>query len=129
MAGLNMWTIQGNVGKDAALRYTQTGIAVADFSVAITESLGKNEDGSKREKTTWVKVSVWRNLAEVCAQYVKKGNKILCVGSASGSAYTDKSGQPAFSLELTADKVVFLSSAGESNHADEPAAPSENIPF
>ncbi len=104
-------TIVGNVGRDAEVRYTPQGIAVADFSVAVSKVTGRGED--KKEKTTWFKVSVWREQAEVAGNYVKKGMKILVTGEVEARAYMDKNNQPQASLELTAREFKFLSSRGE----------------
>lgn len=132
MAGYQSLTIVGNCGRDPVMKYTQSGVAVCDVSLAVSEVLGKNEDGSKREKTTWFKCTFWRELAEVANQYVHKGSKIMCVGKIGGSAYTDKAGQPAFSLEMNVDKLVLLDSKGESNGNAEdyaPAPTATDIPF
>src|SRR5262245_3986680 len=99
-------TIVGNVGRAPELRYTQTGVAVCDFSVAVNKVT--NVNGEKREKVTWFKVTAWRQLAELVNQYVQKGRQVLVVGEVSVSAYTDKGGQPAATLELTATEIKFL---------------------
>src|SRR5260221_4288471 len=104
-------TIVGNVGRDAEMRYTPQGVAVCDFSVAVNKVTGKGEN--RKEKTTWFKVTVWRERAETASQYIKKGMKILVVGEIDASAYTNKQGQPAASLELTASDFKFLDSRGE----------------
>ncbi len=119
MAAFSQTVIVGNVGRDATLRYTPAGKAVADFSVAVTERWGSGDN--KQEKTSWFKVTVWDKQAEVANQYVKKGMQILVSGRVSVSAYTDKAGQPAASLELTAQTMQFLGSANGGNGHTEPA--------
>ncbi len=109
-------TIVGNVGRDAEMRYTPQGVAVCDFSVAVNKVTGKGEN--RKEKTTWFKVTVWRERAETASQYIKKGMKILVVGEIDASAYTNKQGQPAASLELTASDFKFLDSRGEGGGQD-----------
>ncbi|MEP7286312.1 MAG: single-stranded DNA-binding protein [Chloroflexota bacterium] len=105
--------IVGNVGRDAELRYTPQGLAVADFSVAVSKVTGKGE--SRKEKTTWFKVTVWRDRAEVAAQYIKKGMKIMVIGEIDASAYIGKQdGKAMASLELTANDFHFLDSKRES---------------
>src|SRR5258708_8306743 len=101
-------TIVGNVGRDAEMWYTPQGVAVCDFSVAVNKVTGKGEN--RKEKTTWFKVTVWRERAETASQYIKKGMKILVVGEIDASAYTNKHGQPAASLELTSSDFKFLDS-------------------
>src|SRR5215470_3174557 len=100
--------IIGNVGRDANLKYTQQGIAVCDFSVAVSKVSGKGDD--RKEKTVWFKVTVWREKAETAAQYVKKGMQIMVVGEIDASAYVNKDGNPTASLELTASNFQFLGS-------------------
>lgn len=104
-------TIVGNVGRDAALKYTSQGVAVADFSVAVSKVSGSGE--TKTEKTIWFRVSVWRNLAETADKYVKKGMKILVVGEVDYSTYVDKAGLTQVSLEITGRDIKFLSSRSE----------------
>lgn len=106
------FTIVGNVGRDPELRYTQSGVAVCDFSVAVNK-VYTTSGGERREETTWVRVTVWRRTAETVNQYLKKGRQVLCVGEASVSAYLDRSGQPAASLEMTANIVKFLGGRDE----------------
>ncbi len=110
MAGFSQTIIVGNVGRDPELKYTQSGIPVCDFSVAVTRRFGKTESGEWKEKTTWHRVTCWRQQAEIAAQYVRKGMQIMVVGTAEASAYLDRAGQPAASLELTADNFQMLGS-------------------
>src|SRR5258708_4036086 len=105
-------TIVGNVGRDAEMRYTPQGVAVCDFSVAVNKVTGKGE--TRKEKPTWSRGTVGREGAETASQYIKKGMKILVVGEIDASAYTNKQGQPAASLELTASDFKFLDSRGDS---------------
>lgn len=119
--------IVGHVGRDVTLRYTQDGTPVCDFSVAVTTKSGKGEN--RVEKTTWFKVTCWRQLAETAKEYVRKGGAIMVVGTINVSAYTDKSGQPAASLELTASSFQLLGRRGDE---DAPAPGDKdmgNIPF
>ena len=103
--------IIGNVGRDAELSYTPQGVAVAKFSVAVSKVSGKGED--RKEKTTWFRVTIWREKAENLHQYIKKGNKIMVIGEIDASAYTNKDGQPTASLDLTANNVQFLGSRND----------------
>lgn len=121
MAGYNHFTAIGNVGREPAMRYTQDGVPVCDFSIAINERYGE------RETVTWVKVSCWRKLAEIAAQYVRKGGQVMVAGRVSVSAYTDRQGQPAASLELNADRLVLLGGRGSGDEA--PPGDMGSIPF
>lgn len=134
MAGYQQMTIVGNVGRDVTLRYTQTGVAVADFSVAVTRKFGSGEQ--RQEKTLWVRVTCWRTQAEIANQYVKKGQQIMVVGTVEVSAYLDKSGQPAATLELTADTFQMLGGRGDmagsgerADYGSPPPSDLSDIPF
>jgi len=118
MAGYQQMTIVGNVGRDVTLRYTQTGIAVADFSVAVTRKFGSGEQ--KQEKTLWVRVTAWRALAELANQYVKKGQQILVVGPVELTTYLNKAGEPAATLELTAETFQLLGKRDGARDQNEP---------
>jgi len=100
--------IVGNVGKDPELKYLQSGVPVCNFTVAVNTVSGSGEN--KQEKTTWVRVAAWRQLGEICNQYVRKGKQVMVVGTIDTRAYMDNAGQPAASLEMTARDVQFLGS-------------------
>lgn len=134
MAGYQYTIIVGNVGRDPELRYTQSGVAVCDFSVAVTRRWGGRDGGEQREETTWFRVSAWRNLAETCNQYVHKGMQIMVTGRIDASAFIGQDGEARASLELTALDVQFLGRRGEraddgysepSGYANDP----EDLPF
>ncbi len=108
MAGYQYTIIIGNVGRDPELRYTQSGVAVCDFSVAVTRRWTDRNSNEPREKTTWFRVSAWRSLAETCNQFVRKGMQIMVTGEVDASAYVGQDGEPRATLELTAQNVQFL---------------------
>ena len=133
----------GNLGRDPELRYTPSGQAVANFSVA-TNRKYKTSDGEEVDETIWFRISAWGRTGEVCNQYLKKGSKVLVEGrlnvdSETGGPriWTRDDGTPATSFEVTAGQVKFLSSRGDNDGASEegepaqaPAeVPAEEIPF
>jgi single-strand DNA-binding protein len=123
---LNQFSIIGNVGNTPELRYTQQGVAVCDFSVAVNKRY-KTANGEQREETTWVKVTCWRGLAENVAQYLKKGRQVYVSGEASVSAYMSKdNSEPRASLELTANNVTFI---GGRDDAQSGGDSGESLPF
>ena len=101
-------TFTGNVGNDPEMKYTSNGdpLAVTTFSVAINN--GKTADGQDRQPT-WVRVTVWRGLAEIVAQYVKRGDKVtITANQIKANAWLDKnSGEARAALEVTAREVDF----------------------
>jgi single-strand DNA-binding protein len=130
-------TLVGNLGSDPESRFTPGGDMTCTFSVAVNKTW-KDASGQTQSKTTWFRVTAWRKLGETASQYLKKGMKVLIVGEMQPArAYTDKSGQPAAQLELTAENIRFLDSKGEgqastgqTQTAPPPAAASvEDIPF
>lgn len=122
-------TIAGNLGQDPEMRYTAQGIAVTTFTVAVNEKYGE------KESVTWFRVSCWRQLAELTSTYLVKGRQVLVSGRVQARAYVGRDGQPACSLELTADTVKFLGSGTNTATAsaatpESTAAPdAEDLPF
>jgi single-strand DNA-binding protein len=104
-------TIVGNVGRDAELKYTQAGIAVLKFSVAVNKTVKVGDE--KRQTTTWFNVTLWRDRGESLAAYIKAGMQVLVTGEVQVSPYIDKNGKPNASMELTADDVKLLTSKQE----------------
>jgi single-strand DNA-binding protein len=130
MAGWAQTIIVGNVGRDVTFKYTQSGIAVADFSVAVTRRFGGGDGGEKQEKTTWYRVTCWRQLAETANTYVRKGTQIMVIGTVEANAYMDKNNQPAASLDLTANTFQLLGSRAEregGGQYDDFAPPQDNV--
>lgn len=125
MAGYQYIVIVGNVGRSPELRYTQGGVAVCDFSVAVSRKWTDSASGQQREKTTWFRVSAWRGLAETVSQFVTKGMQIMVAGEVDVSAYVGQDGEARGSLDLTARDIQFLGRAGERVTAPE----SEDMPF
>lgn len=113
MAGYQHTIIIGNVGRDPELRYTQQGVAVCDFSVAVSRRWTDRNTNEQREETTWFRVSAWRALAETVSQYVHKGMQVMVTGRISASAFMGQDGQPRASLDLTAQEIQFLGRRGE----------------
>ena len=127
MAGYQYTIIVGNVGRDPEMKYTQTGVAVCDFSVAVTKRFKSGDE--QRETTTWFRVTAWRALAETCNAHVHKGMQIMVTGEIEASAYAGQDGNPRASLELTAQNVTFLGRKGDGEQAAPPATESEGMPF
>ncbi len=120
-------TIVGCAGKDAEQRYLPDGKPVATFSVAASEKW-KDAQGQPQERTVWFKVTAWQQLAEICGQYVKKGMKVLVVGTLSEpKPYQKRDGEYAASLDVRANVVRFLSRVeGEAANSEAWPAPRDN---
>jgi single-strand DNA-binding protein len=104
--------VVGHLGRDPEMRYTPSGVPVTSFSVATTRKWS-SASGEQQEKTTWFRVTCWRKLAELTAQYLKKGRLVLVEGDIDASAFTDREGNARASLELTATNIKFLGGRGE----------------
>jgi single-strand DNA-binding protein len=133
MAGYQYTVIIGNVGRDPELRYTPSGVAVCDFSVAVTRRWNDRQSNERREETTWFRVTCWRQLAEIANQYVVKGRQVMVAGRVSTSAYIGQDGEARASLELTALDMQLLGRRDEvydtgSEDEEYPSEP-EDLPF
>lgn len=132
--------IIGNLGSDPEMRYTPSGQAVCNYSVAVNRTWTSN-DGVKGEETTWFRVSSWGKRAELDNQYLKKGQRVLVEGrlnpdndTGGPRIWTKQDGTSAASFEITAATVKFLSTRSESEGgytADSSPGVSEpeDIPF
>lgn len=129
MAGWAQTIIVGNVGRDPIARTTQAGKSVCDFSVAVTRKFGPADN--RTERTVWYRVTCWEQLADIAGQYVRKGGQVMIVGTVEASAYLDKQGQPAASLDLTASALQLLGSradsAGQRDGADDFPPPPDGV--
>lgn len=132
--------IIGNLGKDPDLKYLQSGSAVCNFSVAVSERWKDRQTNENKERTTWYAVSVFGGQAESCNTYLQKGSQVMITGNVSARAYM-QNGEAKASLDLNARVVRFLSSGnnaggnGQSssspsqNSNDQSPQTNENIPF
>ena len=105
--------IVGNLGGDPELRYLQSGQAVCNFSVAVSERWRDRQSGEQREKTTWYRVAAWGGLGETCNQYLARGRQVMVVGNVAARGYINNNGEAAASLDLTARDVRFLGGRNE----------------
>jgi single-strand DNA-binding protein len=109
---LNKATIIGHAGKDAEVRYTGTGKAVASFSVATTDSWKDKTSGQMQEKTEWHNIVAWERLGEICGEYVKKGKRVYIEGRIQTRSYDDKEGVKRYSTEIVASDMILLDGGG-----------------
>jgi len=107
MRGLNKVIIIGHVGKDPEIRYTQSGTAVANFSVATSESW-KNKTGENQERTEWHNIIAWEGLAKVCDQYLRKGRQVYVEGKIQTRKWKDNRGNDRRSTEIVANNIIML---------------------
>lgn len=106
---MNKHIIAGNVGQEPEIRITESGLKIANFSIAANEYRKNKETGEKEESTTWLKIVAFGKLAELVFGYVHKGSKLLVVGKVKNREYLDKDGNKRFFTETIADEIEFLS--------------------
>jgi len=111
MASLCKVLLIGRVGGDPEMRFTPTGIPVTTFSLATNRS-SKQADGSVKEETQWFRITAWRKQAEICNQFVVKGKLLYVEGPLNARTWDGKDGQRHTSLEVSADRVMFLDKIG-----------------
>ena len=116
---VNKVTLIGHLGKDPELKYTPNNVPVASFSVATSERF-KDKEGNWQDRTEWHNVVVWRKLAEICAEYLKKGSKIYCEGSLSTSSWEDENKKKHYKTEIVLNDMIMLDSKGSSAAAQAP---------
>lgn len=108
MGSINKVMLIGNLGRDAELRYTPGGAAVATLNLATTETF-KDKQGQKKENTEWHRIVVWGKTAEVLQDYLKKGKSIYVEGKLQTRKWKDKEGQDRYTTEIRGDRIVLLS--------------------
>lgn len=100
----------GNLGRDPELRYTPQGTPVCDLSVAVSRRI-KSENEIETEHTTWYRVTCWRRLAEIAAQYLTKGSPVYVEGTLSVDEWVDRDGKVRFALKVDANEMHLLGRA------------------
>lgn len=107
MASVNKAIIVGNLGKDPEVKFLTNGDAVCSFSIATTDSW-KDKEGQKQEKTEWHNIVMYRKLAEIAGEYLKKGSPIYVEGSLQTRKWTNKEGQERYTTEIVANSMQML---------------------
>lgn len=135
MASLNKVLLIGNLGKDPETRYMPDGSAVCNFSIATTDTWKDKDSGQKQEKTEWHNIVVYRKLAEICGQYLKKGSQVYLEGRLQTRKWQDKaSGQDRYTTEIVCDEMKMLGGkqqgegGGQGAQAPQSSKPAENKP-
>ena len=136
---LNKAMLVGYVGKDPEVKHTNNGTAICNFSVATTESW-KDQQGAKQERTEWHRITVWKRLAEIVGEYVRKGTLVYVEGRIETRKWQDNDGNDRYTTEIIAREVLMLGSKDQaprqtSEKPKEQSKPAQNndddsdIPF
>ena len=111
MASVNKVILVGNLGKDPEVRYMPNGDAVANFSIATTDTW-KDKSGERHEKTEWHNIIIFRRLGEVAGQFLKKGSMVYLEGRLQTRKWQDKSGQDRYTTEIVCHEMKMLGGKG-----------------
>jgi single-strand DNA-binding protein len=123
MASVNKAILLGNLGRDPEMRYAPSGDAIANFSIATTETW-KDKSGQKQERTEWHRLTAFGKLAEIAGEYLKKGSSVYVEGRIQSDKYTDKEGNEKVSYGVVIDKLQML--GGKSSGQNESPQPAQS---
>lgn len=111
---MNKIILIGNLTRDPELRTTPNGFSVCDFTIAVNDRRGRNQQsGTQQDTAQFFRVSAWRQLGENCQRYLTKGSKVFVSGPLTARTYQANDGSTRVSLEVQADDVEFLSSRND----------------
>jgi single-strand DNA-binding protein len=119
--GINKVILVGNLGNDPDVRYTANGAAVSNISLATSESWKDRESGEQQEKTEWHRVVFFGKLAEIVAEYLKKGSQVYVEGRLQTRKWQDKEGNDRYTTEIVANEMQMLGSRAGSGGFERPA--------
>ena len=133
--GVNKVILVGNLGKDPEVRYMPNGNAVANITLATSESWKDKTSGEQQEKTEWHRVVMFRRLGEIAGEYLKKGSQVYIEGKLQTRKWQDNSGNDRYTTEIVASEMQMLGGRGgggsagfSSDSAPSQSAPSQSAP-
>jgi single-strand DNA-binding protein len=121
MRGVNKAIVLGNLGQDPELKNLPSGSAVCSLSVATSERWKDKTTGEDKELTEWHRVSLFGRLAEIAAQYLRKGSQVYIEGRLRTRKWQDKSGADRYTTEIIADELQLLGGKGDGQRSERPA--------
>ena len=126
MASVNKVILMGNLGKDPEVRFMPNGDAVCNFSIATTDNW-KDKNGEKQERTEWHNIVMYRKLAEIAGEYLKKGRPVFIEGRLQTRTWQTKEGQDRYTTEIIAESMQMLGGrdSGGSSSSGSSSAPSQ----
>ena len=128
MADFNRVLVMGRLTRNPDLRYTGSGSAVADFNLAINRSYTTN-DGKSRRETCFVDVTVWRRLAEICGEVLKKGSPVFVEGRLHLDTWKGPSGEKRNKLRVIAETIQFMEREAEEGKSEDDTQAPEKFDF
>jgi single-strand DNA-binding protein len=130
--GLNKAILIGNLGRDPEMRYTPSGVAVANFNIATSETW-TNKEGQKETRTEWHRIVAFGKLGEICGEYLAKGRQVYIEGRIQTRDWEDKEGVKRYTTEIIANQMIMLGSRdtvapGDAYGGPPPAEPDTSLP-
>ena len=119
--GVNKVILVGNLGKDPEVRYMPNGNAVANITLATSESWKDKQTGEQQEKTEWHRIVMFRRLGEIAGEYLKKGSQVYIEGKLQTRKWQDNSGNDRYTTEIVANEMQMLGGRGGGGSAGFPA--------
>src|SRR5579872_3114954 len=114
--GVNKVILIGNLGRDPEVRYTPNGLAVANITIATSETWKDKQTGENQERTEWHRIAFYNRLAEIVGEYLRKGSKVYIEGRLQTRKWQDKNtGQDRYTTEIIADSLQMLDSKASGN--------------
>lgn len=111
--GINKVIIVGNLGQDPEVRFMPNGSAVANFTVATSETWKDKQTGEQKEKTEWHRIVIYQRLAEIAGEYLKKGSKVYLEGRLQTRKWQNQQGQDQYTTEIVANEMQMLDSRAQ----------------
>ena len=126
-SGINKVILVGNLGQDPEVKFTAGGAAVTTLSIATSDSWKDKDSGMDKERTEWHRVVLWRRLAEIAGEYLKKGSKVYIEGQLQTRKW-EQEGQTRYTTEIIARDIQFLDSRGSANTSNQEGAGTKEEP-
>jgi len=128
--GVNKVILVGNLGKDPEVRYMPNGNAIANITLATTESWKDKQSGEQQDKTEWHRVVMFRRLGEIAGEYLKKGSQVYIEGKLQTRKWQDNAGNDRYTTEIVASDMQMLGGRGGGGSADfsSNSAPAQSAP-
>lgn len=120
MAGINKVIIVGNLGNDPEIRTMPNGEQVANITVATSESWTDKNTGERKEQVEWHRIVLYRRLAEIAAQYLRKGSQVYIEGRLKTRKWQDNNGQDRYSTEIQCDNLQMLGGRNQDAAQNQP---------
>lgn len=124
--GINKVIIVGNLGQDPEVRFMPNGEAVANFTVATSEAWKDKKSGEQKRKTEWHRIVIYKRLAEIAGEYLKKGSKVYLEGKLKTRKWQNQQGQDQYTTEIVANEMQMLDSRGQGQGGFQSSAPQQD---